>query len=118
MNDSFKQLATTNKVSKQICKIDISGYSFDNYKTINPDGYTILCNLGEVSDGFTYFPPSSRLILNMDQQSKIIRNFKKLVPNMAEEFGTTEQAATEKLVDFFFKYTAYHSAHWNPRKSL
>ena len=89
------------KISKNIYKINISGYSFDDYRTINPDGYTILCNLGEISDGFNYFPNTSKLVLDTNQQSKLISNFDQLVPNIADDFGITQQAAFEKSVDFF-----------------
>ncbi len=88
-------------LKKQICKINISGYSLDNYKTFNPEGYTILCRLGEISDGFSYFPKTSTLILDTNQQSKLITNFEQLVPNIAEDFGITQQAALEKSVNFF-----------------
>ena len=99
------ELITTNKVilplEESICKIDISGYSLDHYKTVNPEGYTILCRLGEASDGFSYFPKTSKIVLNTDQQSRLINNFEQLVPNIAEDFGITQQAASEKCVDFF-----------------
>jgi hypothetical protein len=103
--NQLNQLITTNKVSvplgEQICKINISGYSLDNYKTFNPQGYTILCRLGELSDGLSYFPKTSRLVLDTSQQSRLIHNFEQLVPNIAEDFGITQQAALEKSVDFF-----------------
>ena len=105
MKNSFNELVTTNKVKVllggQICNINISGYSLDNYKTFNPEGYTILCRLGEVSDGFSYFPKTSRIVLDTSQQSRLINNFEQLVPNIAEDFGITQQAAFEKSVDFF-----------------
>lgn len=88
----------------KICKINISGYSLDNYKTFNPEGYTILCRLGDVSDGLSYFPKTSRLVLDTSQQSRLmnnLNNFEQFVPNIAEDFGITKQAALEKSVDFF-----------------
>ncbi len=111
MNNSFSnqanQLVTTNQVNvpvpltEQICKINISGYSLDDYKTFNPDGYTILCRLGEASDGFNYFPKTSKIVLDSRQQSILINNFEQLVPNIAEDFGITQEAAREKYVEFF-----------------
>ena len=69
--DKLNQLLTTNKVGvslgESVCKINISGYTLDNYKTFNPEGYTILCRLGEASDGFSYFPKSSKIVLDTDQ---------------------------------------------------
>ena len=109
MKNSFSnqanQLVTTNKVKvplgEPICKINISGYSLDNYKTFNPEGYTILCRLGEACDGFSYFPKTSKIVLDTRQQSILMNNFELLVPNIAEDFGITQQAALEKSVDFF-----------------
>lgn len=105
--NQMDQLVPTNKVKvplgEPICKINISGYSLDNYKTINPDGYTILCRLGETCDGFSYFPNTSKIVLNTRQQSQLIHNFDrfKVISNIAKDFGITEQVAGEKYVDFF-----------------
>jgi hypothetical protein len=99
------QLVTTNKVKlplgESICKINISGYSLDNYKTFNPEGYTILCGLGEASDGFSYFPKTSKIVLDTGQQCTLLNNFDQLVPNIAEDFGISQQAAREKAGVFF-----------------
>lgn len=97
LSNQMNQLVTTNKVSN----INISGYSLDNYKTFNPEGYTILCRLGEACDGFSYFPKTSKIVLDTRQQSILMNNFEQLVPNIAEDFGITQQAALEKSVDFF-----------------
>jgi len=47
--EKLNQVTVTNKiqisVEKPICKINISGYSLDNYKTLNPESHTILGNL-------------------------------------------------------------------------
>ena len=89
--DQANQLVTTNKVKvplgEPICKVNISGYSLNNYKTVNPEGYTILCRLGEACDGFSYFPKTSRIVLDTGQQSRLIYNFEQFVPNIAEDFG-------------------------------
>lgn len=67
MKNSFKrekELVPINKVKvtlgESICKITISGYSLDSDETFNPEAYTILCHLGEVSDGLRYFPKASK----------------------------------------------------------
>ena len=103
--NQMSQLVTTNKVEaplgESICKINISGYSLDNYKTFNPEGYTILCRLGETCDGFSYFPKTSKIVLDTRQQSLLINNLERFIPNIAEDFGITQQAALEKSVDFF-----------------
>ena len=91
-----------NKISLDpVCTINISGYSLDNYKTFNPEGYTILCHIGQASDGLSYFPETSKLILDNRQQSILLNNFDKVIPNIAEDFGITQQAAVEKSLDFF-----------------
>lgn len=111
MKNSFSnqanQLVTTNKVKVPLLlgeptsKINISGYSLDNYKNFNPEGYTILCRLGEACDGFSYFPKTSKIVLDTRQQSILMNNFEQLIPNIAEDFGITQQAALEKSVEFF-----------------
>ena len=105
LSNQMNQLVTTNKLNvplgEPICKINISGYSLDSYKTFNPDGYTILCRLGEACDGLSFFPHTSKIVLDTKQQSQLINNFDQLVPNIAEDFGITQQAAVEKSVGFF-----------------
>ena len=108
MKNSFDQTnqlvpKTTSKVrlGKPTCKINLSRYSLDEYKTFNPEGYTMLCRLGEVSDGLSYFPKTSRIVLDSDQQSRLMYNFEKFIPEITEDFGISQQAALEKSVDFF-----------------
>ena len=104
-SNKINQLFTTNKVTvpleESICKINISGYSLDNYKTFNPKGYTMLYHLGEVSGGFNYFTKSSKIVLDTGQYSRLMNNFEQLVPNIVKDFGITQQAAIEKSIDFF-----------------
>lgn len=103
MNVPYKQLVTTNtvKLTSKLCKIDVSGYSFDNYKTLNLEGYTILCQFGEASDGLSFFPSTSKLVLNSNQQNKLINNFEQLIPNIAESLSIPEEAACQRSIDFF-----------------
>ena len=75
----MNQLVTTDHfqvpLGEPIHTINISGYSLDDFKTISPDDYTILCRFGETCDGFTFFPKTSKIILDTRQQSKLINNF-------------------------------------------
>ena len=87
--------------SPQICNINILGYTLDNYKIFNKEGYVILCSLGEASYGFSYFPNTSKIVLDTGQQSKLINNFEKLVPYVAKDLGITQQDALDKSVKFF-----------------
>ena len=99
------QLLTTKNfevpLRESICKINISGYLTDNYKTFNPEGYTILCRIGQASDGLSYFPKTSKIVFDTDQQNRLLHNFEQLLPNIAQDFGITEQAAFEKSANFF-----------------
>jgi len=91
-------------LGQETCKIDISGYSFDDYRTLNQDGYTILCNLGDVSDGLSFFPKTSKLVLNSSTQSELIsslNNFDQYRQSISEELAVTKETALEKYVDFF-----------------
>ena len=99
------QLSTFDKlkvpVKSSICKINISGFSLDNFKTFNPEGYTIICRLGETCNGLDYFPRTSKIVLNTNQQSQLLNNFEQLIPNIAEDLEITQEAAIEKSIDFF-----------------
>jgi len=86
---------------ESICKIDISGYSLDNFRNFNPEGFTMLCHLGEASDGLRYFPKSSQIVLNTSQHSTLIKNFQRFIPNIAEDFEISQEAALQKSIDFF-----------------
>lgn len=101
--DQTNQLVTTSEINlgEPICKINLSGYSLDDYRSFNPEGYTILCHLGEASDGLHCFPKTSKIILDSGQQSRLISNLDQFIPNVAEDFGISQQAALEKSVDFF-----------------
>ena len=100
LNNKMNQLITLKPVEES-CKINLSGFSLDNFKTVNPEGYTILCRLGETCDGLSYFPATSQIVLDSNQQSLLIDNFEQFIPNIAQDFGITQQAAIEKSVNFF-----------------
>lgn len=73
----------------------------DNYKSFNPDGYTIICNLGETCDGLNFFPTTSTIILDSNQQSNLVQNFEQLIPNIAKDLGVSQEVALNQTVDFF-----------------
>lgn len=106
-NSSMKsdQLFGTNPASaayeQSICKLDISGYLLDNYKIGNLEDYTILCRVSQASDGLSYFPKSSKIVLNTTQPSKFIKNYNQIVPNIANDLGIPQQAARKKYINFF-----------------
>ena len=102
LTDTLVPLNKVNLPLKEpMCKINLSGYSLDNFRTINPEGYTIVCRLGEATNGLDYFPKGSKIVLNSGQQSKLLYNFEELVPNIAQDLGISEPAALQKSVDFF-----------------
>jgi hypothetical protein len=77
----------------EVCKINIAGYSLDNFKTFDPTGYTVLCRLGETCEMLNYFPVTS----NVGEQSQLGSNFQNLLPNIAKDLAISEETAT----DFF-----------------
>lgn len=85
----------------QICPINISGFSIDNFRTFNPEAYTVLCRLGESCDGLNNFPKTSKIVLNINQTSQMLCNFEQFIPKIAEDFGISREAAIEKSVNFF-----------------
>lgn len=85
-----------------ISKINISGYSLNNFKTVNPEGYTIICRLGETCDGLNYFPATSKIIIDHNQTSCLVfNNFDQFIPNVAQDLDITREAAMEKAASFF-----------------
>lgn len=86
---------------EEFVKINISGFSVDKFKTFNPEGYTILCNLGETCNGLNYFPHTGKIILDSNQQSQLINNFEQLIPKIAKNLNVNQETAIEKSVDFF-----------------
>lgn len=83
------------------CKINIIGYSVDEFKTFNPEGYTIMCNLGEVCDNIQYFPNTSKIVLTSDNYSQLYFSFQRdFLPNLAGDLGVSKEVAFEKAVDF------------------
>jgi len=88
-------------IKPEICKVNLSGFSLDNYKTFNPDGYSILCRLGETCDGISYFPKSAKIIIDSNQQSQLINQFDTFIPSVAEDWGISVLEAWDKSLAFF-----------------
>ena len=84
-----------------VCNVNVAGFSLDNFKTMNPEGYTIICNLGETCNGLTYFPNTAKIVLDSNQQSLLMHNFDQFVPKVAEDLSITPELAFDKSVDFF-----------------
>lgn len=87
--------------------VNIIGYSLDDFKTINPTGYTILNQVGQTTNGLNYFPASSKIVLDSGQMSSLRYNFqnfeKDFLPNLARELGVNQSMALEKTQDFLGK---------------
>jgi hypothetical protein len=86
-----------------IQKINIAGFSIDNFKTFNPEGYTILCRLGETCEGLHYFPSTSKIILDNNGQSHLLSNRLQIdfIPSVATDLGISQEAAIKTSIDFF-----------------
>lgn len=81
-------------------KIDISGYAFDN-NTMGVEGYSILYRTGEACEGLSYFPKTSKIVLNNRQHSLLMENFNVVIPKVAEDLQISKEVARDKYVDFF-----------------
>ena len=44
-----------------ICKINIAGFSLDNFNTFDSNGHTVICRLEETCDDLNYFPATSKI---------------------------------------------------------
>ena len=85
------------------CRINISGYSLQNYKMFNPEGYTILCETGKYCDIISFFPNTNTIVLEGNTQSHLLFiDFpNRFIPDLAKELDVSPQSAFEKSVDFF-----------------
>lgn len=97
MNNFDSQISPSNS----ICKVDISGFLMDDYRTFDPEGYTILCQVGKISDGLQYFPDTATIIVNNNQQSQLYKNFDQLIPGIASDLQITQEEALKKSYEFF-----------------
>lgn len=90
-------------VDTPIYKINIAGFSTDNLKTFNPDGYTILCRLGKTCDELHYFPTTSKIILGSNEQSHLLySNLEtEFIPKVAQDLGISQEAAIETSIHGF-----------------
>jgi hypothetical protein len=85
----------------EVCKINIVGYSLDNFKTFDLTGYTVLCRLGETCNALNYFPVISKIVINIGEQSYLNSNLQNLLPNIAKDLAIPEEAALQITTDFF-----------------
>ena len=100
-NPVLKPMVHHIPVEPVVAKVNIVGFSLDNYQTINPQGHTIICRLGETCDGLQFYPNTSKLVLNSQQQSQLVNNFDQFIPELANDLGVSHQAAVDTTVDFF-----------------
>ena len=71
-------------------------------KIFDQDSYKMICRLREASDGLSFFPDTSKVILQSRKQTKLFKNFEhKLIPGIAEDLGIRQEAAFHKTRDFF-----------------
>ncbi len=85
----------------EVCKINIAGYSLDQFKTFDPTGYTVLCRLGETCEMLNYFPGTSKIVLNVGEQSQLATNLQNFLPNIANDLAISEEAAIQTATSFF-----------------
>ena len=55
----------------EVCKINIAGHSLDNFKTFDLTGYKVLCRLGETCETLNFFSITSKILLNIEEQSQL-----------------------------------------------
>jgi hypothetical protein len=87
------------------CNINVAGFSFDELKSFDPTGYTIMCRIGEKCDGLSYFPKNSKVVLSVGEQSKPIYNFQdfqtKIGSEIAKDLRIPQEVANKQLAVFF-----------------
>ena len=50
-------------VADPTCRINIAGYALENYKLLDPEGYTIMCETGKYCDVLSFFPRTKTVVL-------------------------------------------------------
>ena len=90
-------------VGKVDYRINIAGYALKNYKTFNPEGYTIMCETGKYCDILNFFPNTNTIVLEGNTQSHLLfSDFPhQFIPDLARELDVDPQSAFEKSIDFF-----------------
>jgi len=91
------------KVENPTSHIKISGYSLNNYKIFNPEGYTILCETGKYCDILSFFPNTNTIVLELNNKSySFFKDFpNQFIPELAKELDVSPQSAINKSLDFF-----------------
>ena len=81
--------------------IEISGYTLDEFRTFNHEGFTVLCNLEQTCGSIKYIPQTSTIVLNTHQQNLIVNNFEPLVVGVAKDLKIPKETAIAQVGDFF-----------------
>lgn len=91
------------KVENPTSHIKILGYSLNNYKIFNPEGYTILCETGKYCDILSFFPNTNTIVLELNKKSyPFFKDFpNQFIPELAKELDVSPQSAIDKSLDFF-----------------
>lgn len=84
-------------------RINIAGYALKNYKLLDPEGYTIMCETGKYCNVLNFFPNTKTIVLEGNSQSHLLfTDFPyRFIPELAQELDVTPEAAFQKSVDFF-----------------
>lgn len=85
------------------CRINIAGYTLENFKNFNSDSYTIICETGKYFEGLTYYPHTKIIVLEGQSKNHLVfSDFpKKFIPELAEELKVAPMTAYEKSIEFF-----------------
>jgi len=98
-----ESLKVFNPVENSTSLIKISGYSLNNYRMFNPEGYTILCETGKYCDVLSFFPNTNTIVLEVNKESYLFFNDfqNQFIPDLAKKLDVSPQSAIDKSLDFF-----------------
>lgn len=83
-------------------RINISGYALHNYKMLDPNGYTIMCETGKFCETLRFLPNTKLIVLEGNSQTHLLYNpFPNVINNIAQELDVTPEAARALSQDFF-----------------
>ena len=101
-SENIDRMIHSQIIRNRVCKVNVHGFTLAEYRKFNPNGYTILCNLGETCQGVTYFPNTATVVLDANGTSNLLYNFQNYyLPNLATDLQVTQTEALSTSVDFF-----------------
>ncbi len=102
INDTTDLQILTSIKDYTLPNVNIDGYAncYD-YSFVDPKGYSIVCTLGDISDGVDFYTKSKVIVINSKSSKNLMSNFHQLLPKASQRLGVTVDTAYNDVTDFF-----------------